>query len=174
MRRIVRASAVGFAALLAVAGAAVWVTESGAAGRVDNGTTTVQPAGINFGIHASRDTNYCLEDVANAANVSPVSLQQCATRSGQQWAFVMTPKGSPGLLDGSGMCVQFGGTKALSVELAACTLKGPQQFLYSASGQITTANGKDCLQYAQAASGAYVIMPKCVAGLATQVWTISH
>ena len=174
MKRSVRVSAVIFASALAVAGTAVWVTQSGAAARATAGVTTAQPAGINFGIHASNDTNYCLEDVANAAGTTPVSLQQCAARDGQRWAFVVTPKGSPGLIDGSGLCAQFGGTKALSVELATCTLNGPQEFLYSASGQITTANGKDCLQYAQAASGAFVTMPKCVAGLATQKWILSH
>ena len=174
MKRIVRVSAVIFASAVAAAGTAAWVTQSGAAAPATTAVTTVQPAGINFGLHASQDTNYCLEDVANSANLSPVSLQQCASRDGQHWAFVVTPKGSPGLVDGSGICAQFGGTKALSVELAPCTLKGPQQFLYSASGQITTANGKDCLQYAQAAAGAYVTMPKCVAGLATQEWTLSH
>jgi Ricin-type beta-trefoil lectin domain len=174
MKRTIRVSAVFFASALAVAGTAAWVTQSGAAARPHAGVTTVQPAGINFGLHASNDTNYCLEDVATAAGTSPVSLQQCAARDGQHWAFVVTPKGAPGLIDGSGMCAQFGGTKALSIELAACTLKAAQEFLYSASGQITTANGKDCLQYAQAASGAFVTMPKCVAGLATQKWILSH
>jgi len=174
MKRMVRVSALALASALAVAGTAVWITHAGAAPRADAGVTTVQPAGINFGIHASKDTNYCLEDVATAAGTSPVSMQQCATRDAQHWAFVVTPKGAPGLVDGSGVCAQFGGTKALSVELAPCTLKAPQEFLYSASGQITTANGKDCLQYAQAAVGAYVTMPKCVAGLATQKWILSH
>lgn len=174
MKRMIQVSAMVFASTLAVAGTAAWVTQSGAAARADAGVTTIQPAGINFGLHASKDTNYCLEDVATAANTSPASMQQCAARDGQHWAFVVTPKGSPGLIDGSGVCAQFGGTKAQSIQLVACTLKAPQQFLYSASGQITTANGKNCLQYAQAASGAFVSMPKCVAGLATQKWILSH
>jgi hypothetical protein len=174
MKRTIKSSAVIFASALAIAGSAFWVNQSAAAARTNGGVTTVQPAGINIGIHASDDTNYCLEDVTSGGSTSPATMQECAARDGQDWVFAQTPSGAPGIIDGSGICLQFGGAKAQSIELGPCTLKGPQQFLYSATGQITTANGRYCLQYAQATSDAFVSMPKCIAGLATQKWILSH
>jgi hypothetical protein len=172
MNRIVKGLAVMFT--LALAGSAFWVSQSGATARTSSGVTTVQPAGINFGIHPSQDTEFCLEDVPGGGGTTATSVQECAARDSQHWVFAQTPSGAPGVIDGSGICLQFGGTKAMSVELVSCTLKGSQQFLYSASGQITTANGKYCLQDAQAASNAAVNMSKCVVGLATQKWILSH
>jgi Ricin-type beta-trefoil lectin domain len=174
MKRIAKGSAVIFAMALALTGSAFWVSQSGAAGRVNAGVTTNQPAGINFGIHPRMDMGFCLEDTTSAGSRSPVSIQQCGARDSQDWVFAQTPSGSRGIIDGSGLCLQFAGIKQQSVELTACTLKGPQQFLYSATGQITSANGKYCLQDEQAASGAAVTMPKCVVGLATQIWILSR
>jgi hypothetical protein len=174
MRQIIKGSAMIVASVVVVAGGALWVNQSGAAVRGTSGVTTVQPAGINFGIHPHADQNFCLEDVPSGDSASPVSIQECAARDGQDWAWVQTPSGAPGIIDGSGMCFQFGGPKALSVELAPCTLKGSQRFLYSSSGQITTPNGRYCLQDAQATSDATVTMPKCDVGMTTQTWILSH
>jgi hypothetical protein len=170
MKRIVKGSAVVLVSAFAVAGSAFWVSQSEAA----QPDVNVQPAGINFGLHPSQDTEFCLENIPSGTNASPASIQECASRDSQHWVFAKTPSGGPGIIDGSGTCLQFGGSVKQSIQLVPCTLKPSQHFKYSLTGQITTSGGAFCLQYAQAATSAFVTMPKCVAGLATQKWILSH
>jgi hypothetical protein len=130
-------------------------------------------AGTNQ-IHTDGDTNYCLEDVPSDLNQSPYSISQCAGRDSEQWMFARLPNGARGVIDGSGYCLQTAGKKSVSIAAAPCTLKGDQQFIYSESGQITTTNGKSCLEYAAATQNAAVTIPKCVAGLKSQIWLLTH
>jgi hypothetical protein len=174
MGRLVKASIVVVVVLMSIAGSAFLSSQSTAAAHAGGAPTLTQPAGNDFGLHPHADVGFCLEDIPSAVNHSPASVQQCAARPSQDWMFARTTSGASGLIDGSGRCLQFGGTKVQAIEITACTLVGIQQFLYSATGQITTTDGKFCLQDAQAASAAAVTMPHCVPGLDTQVWILSH
>jgi hypothetical protein len=66
------------------------------------------------------------------------------------------------------------GKGSSSVDIEPCTLGGKQQFFYTEQGTITTTNGKFCLEYKAASQGAPITLPKCVAGLNTQIWQLSH
>jgi hypothetical protein len=163
-------------AILAVTGSMFWVVQSGA---VTHSTRSVaphglQPNGNDFVAHTFADENFCLSDAPQSEGESPVSISQCAVESPQDWMFAQLPNGSVGIIDGLGLCLQSVGGGSLAVAVVPCTLSGKQAFLYSESGQITTTNGRFCLQYAAAAQSASVSMQKCTSGLKTQVWQLSH
>jgi hypothetical protein len=175
MNRRTGAMSIIFVALLALVGSVLWMAESGAATRSSG--IVVPPnevAGASFQVHTDGDSNYCLEDVPSDLNQSPFSISQCAARDSEHWMFAQLSNGARGIIDGSGSCLQTVGKKSVAIAVAPCTLKGNQQFIYSESGQITTTNGKSCLQYAAATQNAAVTIPKCVAGLKAQIWPLTH
>ena len=88
--------------------------------------------------------------------------------------FAQLPNGAVGLIDGIGQRLQSVGGASLAVALDPCTLKGKQQFIYSETGQVTTTNGKYCLEYAAAAQNAAVVMHKCAIGPNAQIWQFSR
>jgi Ricin-type beta-trefoil lectin domain len=176
MRRHRKSIALVGVLLLAIAGSMFWVAESGAV--TDSSSAVVQhglqPNGNDFVAHTYTDKNFCLSDVPQPEGESPVSISQCAVNSSQEWFFAQLPNGAVGIIDGSGQCLQNVGGGGLAVALDACTLGGKQQFVYSASGQITTTNGKFCLEYAASSQSASVHMQKCSIGLNAQIWQLSH
>ncbi len=163
-------------ALLAVAGSVFWVAESGAV--TDSSSAVVQhgvqPNGNDFVVHTYPDENFCLSDVPQSEGESPISISQCGVQSSQQWLFAQIPNGSVGMIDGSGQCLQNVGGGSLAVALDPCTLSGKQQFVYSETGQITTTNGKFCLQYRVIAQDASVTVQKCSPDATNQVWQFSR
>jgi Ricin-type beta-trefoil lectin domain len=163
-------------AVLAVSGSMLWVVQSGAVTHSTDSVAShgIQPNGNDFVAHTFTDENFCLSATPQPEGESPISISQCAVQSPQDWMFAQLPNGSVGIIDGLGLCLQNVGGKSLAVAVDPCTLSGKQAFLYSESGQITTANGKSCLEYAAAAQNASVSMQKCTTGLKTQVWQLSH
>jgi hypothetical protein len=101
-------------------------------------------------------------------------MSQRAANYFQAWLFAELPNGARGIIDGSGECLENVGKGSSSITLAPCTLRSNQQFFYTETGQITTTNGKYCLEYAAASQSAAVILPKCVDGLDSQVWHLAH
>jgi hypothetical protein len=162
-------------ALLAVAGSVFWVAKSGAVTHPNTVVVPpgVQPTGNDFTLHADQDQNYCLED--DASDQTALSLSQCATRSNQEWLFAQVPNGSRGIIDGGlGECLTNFGKRSFSVDIETCTLAGNQQFFFTEQGTITTTNGEFCLTYLEASQNSPVTLPKCLAGLDTQVWHLTH
>ncbi len=175
MKRSGRGIALICVLLLAVAGSMLWVTESGAVTQANALVVPpgLQPEGTSFNVHTYGDINFCLEDTASDQTALEVS--QCASRDNQHWMFAQVPNGSRGIIDGGlGECLTNLAKGSLSVDTSPCTLGGNQQFFYTENGQITTTNGKFCLQYEAATQGAPVTLPKCVAGLKAQVWQLTH
>ena len=176
MKRYGKVLALTCVVLLSVTGSTLWVAESGAV--TDSSSAVVQhgvqPNGNDFGVHTYKDVNFCLSDAPQPEGESPISIAQCAEQSSQQWFFAQLPNGAVGMIDGLGQCLQDVGGASLAVAVDPCTLSGKQQFVYSESGQITTTNGKFCLEYAAATQNASVILQKCTIGPQAQIWQLSH
>jgi len=160
--------------LLALAGSMFWVAESGADTGSSSAVIPQQPNGNDITAHTNTDANWCLSDIPQPEGESPISISQCSRNSAQQWFFAQLPNGAVGIIDSIGQCLQNVGGDSLAVATNPCTLSGKQQFVYSETGQITTTNGKFCLEYSAAAQNASVILQKCTIGPNNQIWQLSR
>jgi hypothetical protein len=136
-------------------------------------TELIEPQGINLTIHPHVDSLYCVTDVAVPALNRLTSVQQCTAIDSDKWTFAQTAKNSSVLIDGNGQCMAYAGNLQ-TAQAEPCTFKGTEHFLYSATGQITTTNGKFCLQDAQASTDAAVYFSKCQSGVDTQIFLLGH
>jgi hypothetical protein len=176
MKRHGRSIALVGVLLLAVTGSMFWVAQSGAVTQANAVVVPpgLQPNGTDFVLHTYSDINFCLSQVPQPEGESPLSISQCALNSSQYWFFAQLPNGAVGIIDGTGQCLQNVGGASLAVAVDPCTLSGKQQFFYTETGQVTTTNGKFCLEYAAASQNASVHMQKCSVGPNAQIWKLSH
>jgi hypothetical protein len=173
MRRTRRAAVIIGVVMLAITGSALWAVQSGAVTPQAKTKFPAGPQGENFTVHTDADQGFCAEDVPSS-EATALSVQQCAARDTQRWTLAQSSDNSSVIIDDSGQCMEFGGAAMASAKLTPCTFKTPEHFLYSATGQIETTNGKFCLQADQSAAGASIKMPKCVVGLVTQEWVLGR
>jgi hypothetical protein len=137
-------------------------------------TTHVEPAGVNFTIHTSADTNFCYTNVPVPQLNRTTSIQQCAPNDSQHWTFAQSVDGSSVIVDGSGQCLEASKKANKMAEVNPCTFLAPEHFLYTAKGNIKTLSGSMCLEDAAATSDAAVAFDPCVKGLTTQIWILGH
>jgi hypothetical protein len=166
------------ASMIALAGGATaWLTaDAGAHPSAASTPPGNQPNGVNIVIHASADTNFCLEDSPAPTNpASEASISQCAVRDNQAWTFADAADGSVVIIGGArGNCLDFTGKVTSFVSMTPCTFQKAEHFFFTPSGQIESTSGKKCLQAAAATQDASVSIVKCQAGVANQVWTLTH
>jgi len=134
----------------------------------------VEPAGVNFTIHTSADTNFCFTNIPVTDLNRPTSIQECADNDSQHWTFAQSVDGSSVLVDGGGQCLEVAKKADKLAQVNPCSFLAPEHFLYTNKGQIKNESGEMCLQDAGAADDAAVTFDPCTSGLATQIWILGH
>jgi hypothetical protein len=158
-------------------GATAWLSGAEpAVASIKQAATVTQPHCVNFTIHSSVDTNYCVEDIpAPAVPASEASMSQCADRDGQRWTFADPTDGSLVIIGGNtGNCLDFSAAAPALVSMTPCTFSSAEHFLYTAKGQIKSISGKKCLEAAQATQDASISIVKCKNGVPLQIWQLGH
>ncbi|HEX4493621.1 MAG TPA: ricin-type beta-trefoil lectin domain protein [Acidimicrobiia bacterium] len=149
MRRI----AVGVGIVLVVAG----VGAGGAAvsARV---AKVPQPHGIDFQIHTTADSNFCVDSPGDGS----VIVASCVPNDNEHFTFTHNADGTFQLVDGFGNCLDRGDGKAGTlITTAACDFGPSQQFLYRLTDKINDPAGKVCVTAVKATQNASVYDDGC-------------